>query len=375
MSLRDTVTASIGELGTILADGVFVESPFDQPLEEQRLGDPDQREDDLKFTAGAVCTSLEPGLGAGRKAVQRGQHPGRFKFFLDGSLRTKYLGDYVEDRYSFPILATENVSAVIRRDGTSLHTQAIGDRLAFIFPHKESGVIADTTFERIDALRTKLVHSGSRVRIEFLQKSEVQDVRHSMLGKARHLMHELEHELASALPRDDRNWLVMDGAIRRAEFMALEYAIGLAKSFSRRPVFDLGDGKPLMITSYLSQVRAGERSAIFKQSDAASGDADLLFWYLRLRTFPPMEPLGGLVKIDLSLRGAEFGPDWVKLIDEISAEVFDMRLPSLFPYPRWPSYVYPIRAAELAMKSHLQNPEILGYFGHLLKERIQKAKQ
>ena len=58
-----------------------------------------------------------------------------------------------------------------------------------------------------------------------------------MLGKARGLMHELEHETANNLNRG-QDWLVMDGAIRGSiEFLSLENTIGLAKSFSRIPLF------------------------------------------------------------------------------------------------------------------------------------------
>lgn len=62
---------------------------------------------------------------------------------------------------------------------------------------------------------------------------EIRDVRYSMLGKARNIMHSLEHEVAESLHRGD-NWLVMDGAIRKEEFLKLDNTIGLAKSFSRK---------------------------------------------------------------------------------------------------------------------------------------------
>jgi len=183
-----------------------------------------------------------------------------------------------------------------------------------------------------------------------------------MLGKARDIMHSLEHEVAEGLDRGD-DWLVMDGAIRKEEFLKLDNTIGLAKSFSRKPVFDLGDGRPLMITTYLSRIRDGERSAVFKKEKVG-------FWYVRLRTYPPMEPLGGLVKIDFRLDEEGLSQETIRLIDEISAEIYALRSPSVYPYPRWPSFIYPIRLTEQIMRSMHINKEIIGYYGRELKRVI-----
>jgi hypothetical protein len=97
----------------------------------------------------------------------------------------------------------------------------------------------------------------------------------------------------------------------------------------------LGDGKRLGITTYLSRIREGQRSAVFK---TARGEK-VAFWYLRLRTYPPMDPLGGLVKVDFKLEEDELTDEVKALIDEISADVYAMRSPSVYPYPRWPSFV------------------------------------
>jgi hypothetical protein len=64
----------------------------------------------------------------------------------------------------------------------------------------------------------------------------------------------------------------------------------------------------------------------------------------------------------------------VQLVDEISAEVYEMRLPAVYPYPRWPSVIYPIRVAEMMMRTRFLNPEEVGYYGSLLKKAIQEAR-
>ena len=359
------IIEQIRKLGECLKDGEFIESPFDVPIEEERRGDPDQRDDDLNFSQGKnVCVSLEPTLPQGKKRIDNVSYRPRLIYFLDGSLRTKYLGDYIEGERSFPILASEVSCAVVKREGKLLRPCKVDKRLVFIFPHKNTGLISDTIYEKLEELNRRWEEANSFLRIDFLRKErqDIRDVRYSMLGKARDIMHSLEHEVAEGLDRGD-DWLVMDGAIRKEEFLKLDNTIGLAKSFSRKPVFDLGDGRPLMITTYLSRIRDGERSAVFKKEKVG-------FWYVRLRTYPPMEPLGGLVKIDLRLDEEELSQETTKLIDEISAEIYTLRSPSVYPHPRWPSFIYPIRLAEEIMRSMYINKEIIGYYGRELKRVI-----
>ncbi|MEM4523149.1 MAG: hypothetical protein QW738_08070, partial [Nitrososphaeria archaeon] len=95
------------------------------------------------------------------------------------------------------------------------------------------------------------------------------------------------------------------------------------------------------------------------------------FWYLRIRTYPPMEPLGGLVKIDFKMEETQLSSDLINLIDQISAEIYSFRSPSVYPHPRWPSFIYPIRLAEEIMASTYLNKEIIGYFSNILKKVIK----
>jgi len=362
-----TQIKQIRRLGECLCGGEFIESPFDEPVEEERRGDPDQRDDDQRFPADVnTCTTLELELTEGKQDISSVEYEPRLIYFLDGSLRTKYLGEYIHQERAFPILATEVSCAVVRRNERLLEPIRTEKRLAFIFPHRDTGLVSDTLYERLLALNEFWKQQNSLLRIEFLARNaqETRDVRYSMLGRARYTMRTLEHEVAQSLTRDD-DWLVMDGAIRIGEFLNLDNTIGLAKSFSRKPTFDLGDGNPLMITTYLTRVRDGERSAVFKRENE-----DVAFWYVRLRTYPPMEPLGGLVKVDFHLEEDELSQDQIQLINEISAELYAFRSPSLYPLPRWPSLIYPIRLTELMMRSTLINTEMLGCYGRELRQTI-----
>ena len=362
--------SGIQELGKSLQGGDFIESPFDIPAEEERRGDPDQVDDDQNFAdSEAACVAIQKSLPEGKKDIESVSFTPRLTYFLDGSLRTKYLGEYIEGERSFPILATEVSCAVVKRNGKALQTQELRTRLAFVFPHKESGLVSDSLFEKLSSLNEAWKAANSTLAIEFLKKDSkgIRDVRYSMQGKARDIMHTLEHEVANRLDLRT-SWLVMDGAIRKEEFLSLSNTIGLAKSFSRKPTFDIGDGRRRSITKYLATIREGERSAVFK---TALGQK-VCFWYVRLRTYPPMEPLGGLVKIDFKFEPDELTQEVEKLVDEISAEIYASRAPSVYPYPRWPSFIYPIRMAEQVMRTAFINDELVGFYGNLLGRRVKE---
>lgn len=351
--------------------GELILSPFEQPIEEERRGDPDQYDDNGNFTGvmGDLCEVVDPG-GSEPKKIADLANPGRFRYFLDGSIRTKYVGEYVEGNLSLPLIVSDISVAVIERQGTSLQPKDYRKNIWFVFPHKDSGNISDTTFDRLSDMSSKLEESRSLSRVAFLKKAElIADLRTSLLGKVRSIMHDMEHDTAVGLQLKGSDWLLMDGAIRKQEFVDLKNTIGLAKSFSRKPIFVIRD-KQISLPAYMKRVKEGYRSPVFKKSGAKdSVYKAVVFWYVRLRTFPPMEPLGGIVKVDL--KATEYNTEFTRLVDEISSELYEMRLPSVYPWPRWPSYVYPIRIAEVYMNSRFLGDFALAEVGTQLKASIQ----
>ena len=291
-------------LGKCLRDGSLVMSPFEQVVEEERVGDPDQSDDNQNFPlASYICDSLEPELDVKTKKISdiKPAHE-RFHFFLDGSLRTKYLGEYVEGFGGFPLIASEVAVGVIQKTGSKLSPEKLLNRVYLIFPHKDTGLVADSTFDRLEKAQAELDKADSFTRVEFLKKGgALPDLRASVLAKARGVMHQLEHEVATSLSREPSEWLVMDGAIRSYEFSKLTNTVGLAKSFSRKPLLSVG-GKTVTIPSYMSHLEDGEWSAVFKISIPSNPlHSEVAFWYIRLRVFPPLEPLGGIEKVDLHI--------------------------------------------------------------------------
>jgi hypothetical protein len=364
-------------IGQCLNEGDLVLSPFEQPIEEERRVDADQVDDDSNFLGGDnLCISIEPSLPLGKKAIARiNPEYYRCKFFLDGSIRTKYVGEYVEGNLSFPVIVSEIAVSVVERTENKFKPARLEKRLYFVFPHKDSGLISDTTYSRLQRIQEELIKRSSFSHVEFLKKAEIKhDIRSSLLGKVRSIMHDMEHEVATKLNRDKGDWLIMDGAIRKQEFLRLENTIGLAKSFSRKPVFSLGNKGPLTLSAYMRNVKDGERSAIFTKNASDSDLKEVIFWYIRIRTFPPMEPLGGIVKIDMKApESGKLTQEYIRLIDEISSEVYAMRLPTVYPWPRWPSYIYPIRIAEMYMSSSFISGFSLNQIGQEMKNMIGKG--
>jgi len=273
---------------------------------------------------------------------------------------------------SFPVIVSEIAVAVVQKAERSLMPIQLEKKIIFVFPHKDSGLISDSTYDRLQDMQSGLQSSNSFSQIRFLSRTEVKgDARTSLLGKVRSIMHEMEHEVAQKSPRLSGQWLVMDGAIRKQEFIGLENTIGLAKSFSRKPFISI-NGSPMTLSAYMRNIKEGERSAVLrKESPTDQVSKDIIFWYERIRTFPPMEPLGGIVKIDMKAPDGNVKQETVELIDEISSEIYDMRLPSIYPWPRWPSYVYPIRIAEMYMSSTFLGEFVLRQIGEEMKNEIE----
>lgn len=144
-------------IGEALSDGDIILSPFELPVEEERRGDPDQSDDNSNFMGqDNLCVSVEPSLAHGKKDVS-GTVINRdsFKFFLDGSIRTKYVGEYVEGALSFPIIVSEVAVGVVKRIQNRLRPFKIEKRLFFVFPHKDSGVISDSTYCRLEQMQRR----------------------------------------------------------------------------------------------------------------------------------------------------------------------------------------------------------------------------
>lgn len=358
-------------VGNCLKGGDLVLSPFEQAIEEERRGDPDQADDDQNFFADEnLCMPLEE-LPDSKKKISHFSFIRRFRFFLDGSIRTKYVGEYVEGSLSFPLIVSEIAAVVIDVAKHKPEPTSFTKRLYFVFPHKDTNVISDGAYDRLIELQKNFVQEKSTTQVYFMKKKDIaRDLRSSLLGTVRSIMHGIEYETATNLRRESNDWLVIDGAIRNEHFISLENTVGLAKSFSRKPSFRIGN-KTLTLPAYMKSIKEGERSVVFRKSNAVTPvERRLAFWYQRIRTFPPMEPLGGIVKVDMSMPKDKLDENDSMLVDKISAEIYNLRLPATYPKPRWPSVIYPISICEQYMAASFLSRYCLSQVGYELKNAI-----
>jgi hypothetical protein len=358
---------------TLRRNGSFLPATPDEPPEEIQPYDPDRTDDDSNFDLKNLCDPIEDLTDSKEPYVDPGSALLRternfFKFFLDGSIRTYYLGEQIEGG-SYPLIATEVASAAIKRadDGRASVSKLLR-KIALLIP--PSPPVRPQTVRDLLDLRANFstVRAPVKLDIEQLEREAHKpgvDLRTSLLGKARAIMHDIEHTLAMSLGRAKGDWLVLDGAIRKHEFLGLEETIGLAKSFSRNPVFRIS-GRVKDVVAMLSGLKEGERTIVFKHSREGEGDPvkkEVAFWYLRLRSGRGLQgPLQGIVKIDYRFRRDHLEADDKDLVNTISRALLAEKYVSPYPTPRWHAHIYPIYVAENYIKSNLFSP--LAFRGH-----------
>ena len=352
--------------------GPFSRAAIDEPVEEVLGADPDQREDDAQVRLFPLFEPVEPVRDPSHPWVVLGPPIPRsedhvFRFFLDGSLRTYRWGEKVEGGMSFPVIVTEVGCAVVfRDDGGFVSRRVFRRRLCLLLPPTPP-VSDDMANELLAYAPPTTDRGGLGVEVVRLAKEKhVGDLRNALLGKARSVMHELEVEVAGSIQLDPGTWLIIDGAIRKGLFMSLRHTIGLAKSFSRKPLFVFPPSRRAIDTvALLRGMPVGARSPVFVPSarmqthDSPAG-AGVASWYVRLRS-PTVQgdPLHGIVKVDYIVDG-EWMPDRDgPLVDRLSRALLSERSVSPYPTPRWATHIYPIFCAETYLKSSLLSPVIM----------------
>jgi hypothetical protein len=345
--------------------GKLLKTPLLEPAEEELPIDSEKREDDEKFKK-RECFNIEvpkdrekPYINLGRPLHREEKH--FFRFFLDGSLKTYYLGDYILPSFSFPILVGEIAAACLfRQDDGILNIPIDGfrRRICLLLPNKS--LLPDELQRELDEMTQKFEsYGGLKIEPQYTEERESKDWRSSLRAKGLSEMHNTEVQLAKDVRKDpEEGWLIIDGAIRKETFLDLKNVIGLAKSFSRFPVFVIERSITFDIVRLIASLKEGERTLIFKQTttedDAEKKVKDKLgFWYLRLRSGEWLEnPLQGVVKVEMKIEEEVASPETIELVNEISRALLAERTVSPYPTPRWHAHIYPIYAAESYIKSN-----------------------
>jgi len=345
--------------------GTLIQNPLLEPAEEELPVDAETKEDDEKFKR-RECFNIETPENIERPYISLGEPIHRenkhiFRFFLDGSLKTYYLGEYVIPSLSFPFMAGEIAAACLYRndDGTlSIPPNGFKRRICLLFPNES--LLPDSLLSEFRKVTGKLqAYGGLKIEIMHTEETESKDWRSSLRAKGISEMHETEVQLAKEVRGDlSGQWLIIDGAIRKKTFLDLENVIGLAKSFSRLPLFKIERRKSLDIVRLLSGLREGERTPVFKQ-EAKESDAEgeikkaLGFWYLRLRAGAWLEnPLQGVVKVEMKIEKDILDTKMTEIVNEISRALLAERTVSPYPTARWHAHIYPIYVTENFIKSN-----------------------
>jgi hypothetical protein len=358
-------------------NGVFLSATIDEPPEEPQPHDPDKSEDDIKFDKRNLCFNIEEPLEERATSIFPGNRLQRtdlnlFQYFLDGSIRTYYLGEQIEGNRAYPVMATEVASAIVQRGDDGLASIALFKRrIALLIP--PCPPVSDDTFNELVKIGNSFEHNASKLKLEIIplkkhERQEGVDLRTSLAGKARSVMHDLEVESAIQIRRSKESWLVVDGAIRQSKFLDLKRTIGLAKSFSRKPVFTVNGKKPRDVVSLLSNLKEGHRTLVFKQKilqdEEDNVKRSIAFWYLRLRGGKGLQsPLQGIVKVDLVVKENHLADKQIQVVNMISKALIGEKYVSPYPTPRWHAHIYPIYVAENYIKSVMYTPMLFrSYF-------------
>jgi hypothetical protein len=290
-----------------------------------------------------------------------------FKYFLDGSFRSYFLGTAIEHERDTPLHFAQIGAAIIRRENegnVKVERVKVKNLLLLAKGRPSQGVW--------EVLEGEVRGLGEAVElVDFTADDQLTrhfsaeaDPRTRAAGKVRYKMHELEEELVMdkvvSLAQD---WLIADGSLMFEPLLSKlgalpePKAIGVAKSFRRDPQFTVGRGpkaERFNIIKLLAGLPHEYRTAAF----SAMG-GKVAFWYVRIREQKHLDyPLMGVVKVEL-VNPSQEGID-SNLIDLLSRTIVAER--SVTPYGldrRWHAHLYAIHLAEEAVKNALLSREVI----------------
>jgi hypothetical protein len=287
-----------------------------------------------------------------------------FRFFVDGSIRTYFLGTGIEGTRAFPIELSQIGSAVIRReDDGQLCALFQKQRILLLLPKQNEG-ISDTLWDQIRGIPKPEYFEVIDFTLPDPLGDAKKDPRDKAGAKARSVMHKLEIDLIKSTNslRNENSWLILDGAVKFVEEDIWEswkdnpFLIGVAKSFRKDPIFLFGHKKTQRhdITSLLAGLPHAYRTVAF-----SSSDEKVSFWYVRLREQKELDyPLMGVVKVEFPRPDKKPIPS--DLADLISRALVAER--NVTPYGldrRWHCSLYPIHIAEQVIKNRFFSRDVL----------------
>ena len=292
-----------------------------------------------------------------------------FRYFLDGSFRSYFLGTVLENERESPVHYAQIGACVLRRENDgSVRREALRVENLLLAARRR---LSEQTWNSLGNLSLQ-----ANIRLVDLTEPDVIsrvlsdfDLRNRSGGKVRFSMRTLEAEMIrDILPRLAQDcWLVADGSLLFDPILAvlsgsgcMQPVIGVAKNFRKDPQFVFGRGpgaERRSVYGLLKDLEVGHRTAAF----SARGGR-VVFWYVRLREQSRLDyPLMGVVKVELVNPSREPVPS--ELVDLISRALVGER--HVTPHGRdgrWHAHLYPVFLAERAVKESFLSREAVRQF-------------
>lgn len=289
-----------------------------------------------------------------------------YRYFLDGSFRSYFLGTLLEGDRESPLHFAQVGACLLRReeDG-AVRRQALEVRSLLLAGKIRLSDRAWGLLEAYCAARGITLADLTEQDIVSRVLSDF-DLRNKAEGKIRYAMHCLEAEmLLQGLERAESGaWLIADGSLLFEPILRtlsqrpeIPRVIGVAKNFRKDPQFVVGRGPRAQrhsIFQLLAGLEAAHRTLAF-----SAREGRVVFWYVRLREQKELDyPLMGVVKVELANPSQE--PLDSALIDHLSQALVAER--SVTPHGRdrrWHAHLYPIYLAEQAIKESLFSRDVV----------------
>lgn len=283
-----------------------------------------------------------------------------FRYFIDGSARTFFLGDaVVRDKQRTPIHVSQiGAAAVVRQDDGHVRIAGSVHKIALMM-NKKSVNFGDEVEKLIAQAGPRFVFHDLMEEDGETEKTAGKEPRSRAPHKAHHLMAMEEENLGRTLLRQPGQWMILDGNLGKDlhRWGEVRDYLGVAKSFSREPHFRLPGprgGRQVNLYELIAELPFSARTCAFS---VRSGKAAV--WYVRLQQQGHLDyPLMGVIKVEFPNPTCGAVPS--ALIDELTSALIAERC--VTPHgkdTRWHAHLYPIYLAEQTVKNGFVSTEVL----------------
>ncbi|HZK77656.1 MAG TPA: hypothetical protein VFC35_02025 [Gemmatimonadaceae bacterium] len=252
-----------------------------------------------------------------------------FTGFLDGTQRITI----VNQREGIPIVwATVSAAVRVRVDRRMISwpTRAPIVSGRFYVPLRYLGPLADDL--RADPRIVDTAKDSAEDKIPSRHPAALME---AAVKKVQFDREKVETELAEAWCESEKGTLYVDGSLTGSRVSSqADRVIGVIKSHRR--LYAEGDAFRVLVN-----LRAGERTSMFRVDPRSRNRFSVASWYVRIREAAGHDALFGLLRIEAALT-----PDLSARADEISRWIIAEGSPLALPDGRWDKMAYGIRDTE-----------------------------